>query len=51
MKTTSIKYCSCCLTDFSAGEIVYFVIIDNNCVCNKCAQQVDAEMERREAQC
>jgi len=37
MKTTSIRNCQVCGKPFVAGDIVYFVPLDNNIVCPVCA--------------
>lgn len=38
VKTTSIQYCQSCGKDFSKEELVYFALIDNNIVCQKCGE-------------
>lgn len=47
VKRTSVKYCSCCMKDFDNNELVYYVIVDNNMICTKCNEHVDASVELR----
>lgn len=47
VKRTSVKYCSCCMRDFDDNEMVYYVVVDNNMICTKCNERVDANVELR----
>jgi len=47
MKETHISYCQVCRKDFKDGEKVYYVLIDNNIVCNRCAEQANTETQPR----
>lgn len=47
MKETSVKYCQVCSKDFAGGDIVYYVPIDNNIVCPKCAVEANTEVRER----
>lgn len=47
MKRTSISYCQVCGTDYTNGEHVFFVPIDNNVICRKCADKISSEKQPR----
>ena len=46
MKPTSIRNCQSCGKPFVAGDIVYFVPLDNNIVCPECAYKHDSREKR-----
>jgi formylmethanofuran dehydrogenase subunit E len=39
IKKTHVHYCQSCGEDFSHGDIVYYAPIDNNIICNECAEE------------
>jgi len=43
MKTTHMSYCQSCHMDFRPNEIVYYVAIDNNLVCEACADKANSK--------
>lgn len=47
IKPTVIYYCQVCAKEFKNNEIVYFIPIDNNIVCNHCASESNAEAQPR----
>lgn len=46
-KETVISYCQVCSKDFKAGQRVFFVPIDNNIACEKCAYEANTEIQVR----
>jgi hypothetical protein len=47
MKETYVSYCQVCHKDFTEGQKVYFVPIDNNIVCKECADKANTEIQPR----
>lgn len=47
MKTTSISYCQVCGKEFNNNEVVYYIPIDNNIVCDHCAEESNSEAQPR----
>ena len=39
MKSTTVSYCQVCGSDFENKQRVYYVVIDNSIVCEKCAHE------------
>ncbi|MBN2827404.1 MAG: hypothetical protein JXQ26_05420, partial [Tissierellales bacterium] len=47
VRITTVKRCGCCREEFEDGEFAYYVIIDNDIICSKCKEKVNAKLEPR----
>jgi len=47
IKRTPTSYCSCCSTDYEPGQLVHYIVIDNDTVCTHCSEGINAQKELR----